>query len=138
MSQLYVPIDYTGLAEVIPAGDDILYSTLARGNILGVSVKQKRKHKAHVLVTQNGFAATNSLRKKELKFDYYPWTDGKFFKKRRSFSKKRVVVFYRTAGQIQYQAVLDPQFEDKASFVQRKKVFGAFCKDLYLKANGLL
>ena len=138
MTQIYVPIDYTGLAEILPAGDDILYSTIAKGKIIGISTKQKRTHKSHILITQNGLAATNSLRKSNLQFEYYPWTNGKFWKKRRSFKKKWVSCFYRTAGQIAYKALFDPQFEDKASFIARKKVFGVFCKDLYLKANGLL
>ncbi len=137
MTQIYVPIDYTSITEVIPAGDDILYSTLTKCRILGVSAKQKRTHRAHLLVTQKGLAVSNSLRKTNLKFDYYPWNDSKFWKKRRSFGKTFISCHYRTAGFKKYKVVRDPQFEDKMSFRQRNTIFGKFCKNLYLKANGM-
>ncbi|KKM02424.1 hypothetical protein LCGC14_1784560 [marine sediment metagenome] len=134
MSTIYVPIDFTNLSEVIPEGDDILYSTICRVEIIGISYKQKRKHKSHVLITNSGFAITNSLRKSNLELNFYPWNNINYWKKR-FFKNRFASVKYRTAGRLKCKVSYDSRFEDKASFNKRRSTFGIYCKELWLKNN---
>lgn len=108
MSNIYVPIDFTNLSEVIPEGDDILYSTICRVEVVGLALKPKRKHKAHVLITDSGYAITNSLRKSNLELNFYPWSERNFWKKR-YFRKKFAILHYRTGTKknVKYHSIQD-------------------------------
>jgi acyl-CoA-binding protein len=77
MPEGFIPIDYSNLKDVIPPGEDILYSTLCVAEtVSGINtplVKDYKKHtwKTHVLLTENGIAFTYprdiNYKKKELK-----------------------------------------------------------------------
>jgi len=58
MSEIYVPIDFSNVYSVIPAGEDILYSTLCRGTSLSSTVTKlvRRYWVAHVLITNKRLA----------------------------------------------------------------------------------
>ncbi|MHA1241986.1 MAG: hypothetical protein ACTSQU_14565 [Promethearchaeota archaeon] len=70
MSEIYYPIDSTNLKNIIPIGQDIIYSTLCKG-FAKESEEKKYRWKSHVLMTNEGVAFLIPLKvnytKKELK-----------------------------------------------------------------------
>ncbi|MFW9936389.1 MAG: hypothetical protein ACFFD5_01990 [Candidatus Thorarchaeota archaeon] len=54
MSNIYVPIDSSDLSKSIPEGEDIIYSSLCKGE--GTSVADNKKHfwNTHLLMTNKG------------------------------------------------------------------------------------
>ncbi|MFX1234140.1 MAG: zinc ribbon domain-containing protein [Promethearchaeota archaeon] len=54
----YVPIDFSEVREVIPIGEDIIYSALFSGLIQGPAgpVTQTQTFQSHILFTKNGIA----------------------------------------------------------------------------------
>ena len=85
MSEIYYPIDGSNLKEIIPIGQDIIYSTLCKG-YAKESEDKKYKWKSHVLITKEGVAfsipLTVNYTKKELKNNpnlkvnhFMPWAN---------------------------------------------------------------
>ena len=54
MSEIYVPIDSSDVKEVIPPGEDIIFSSLAKAH--GYSGNSSVSWNTHVLFTSNGIA----------------------------------------------------------------------------------
>jgi len=68
MSDIYVPIDYSDIKNKIPPGEDIIYSTLCKGQTSqNLGTKTKRwTWISHVLMTPNGLVYTfPDVRKKK-------------------------------------------------------------------------
>lgn len=60
IAEIYVPITFSNLREVIPSGVDILYSTLCKGRAEELLGNKKRIYTwtSHVLITTTGIAFT--------------------------------------------------------------------------------
>ncbi|TFG10478.1 MAG: hypothetical protein EU535_08240, partial [Promethearchaeota archaeon] len=56
MAEIYYPIDKSNLKEIIPLGQDIIYSTLCQGFVHDTNNDKKYKWKTHVLMTKEGVA----------------------------------------------------------------------------------
>ena len=56
MAELYVPINTSDVWKVIPQGEDIIYSTLAKVEIVTMGGKLSHKYETHLLITSNGIA----------------------------------------------------------------------------------
>ena len=54
MSNIYVPIDSSDLSKAIPEGEDIIYSSLCRGEGSFVSFDKKFYWDSHLLMTKKG------------------------------------------------------------------------------------
>lgn len=146
MSNLYVPIDYSQLSEVIPEGEDILYSTLGFAQLIS-AMGGKIKWNTHILITKSGFAAFsrvekyltkkgkekyNIIKKKKTIATFYPWHELKGSGlKTTPFTKKKVIVVLSKVNFIHYEAKIDKNFESSNSFNQRSKEFGTFCQKLW-------
>lgn len=140
MSNILIPINSSSLSELIPEGDDILYSTLCSVKALAGNVTIKWQ--THVLATKSGFASQTKLepKKEKGKFIKYrarkkkeglitqflPWEEfGTDINKPPSFAKNRVIhTLNADAGVL------------KRIYVNYKdikgKEFGHFCRDLWL------
>ncbi len=140
MSNIYVPIDSSNLSEVIPGGDDILYSTLC--NVKAVAYKVKIKWRSHVLATKSGIALQNKLepkkekgkymkykaRKKKLGLiaEFHPWEEfGRDINKPPRFTKNSIVYTLNAdAGKLKRIYIF---YKDRDG-----QLFGHFCRDLWL------
>jgi hypothetical protein len=92
MSNIYIPIDHTNVKEVIPPGENIIYSTLCsaveRGGV--GPTRYKKKYKSHILVTDKGIAFTIPKWRKEPMSIYKPLEEVRITKKGKlSLSVKR-------------------------------------------------
>lgn len=113
MSNIYVPIDYSDVKNVIPQGEDIIYSTLCKATIdksFGPIIN-KTKWLSHVLMTEKGIAFSVPQKKKPTEFVYVPWyeiyhtwNDGIFL---RNLTEMLIVT-------------RDPNFESKEKFKERR------------------
>lgn len=58
MSDIYLPIDYSDVKNVIPPGEDIIYSTLCRGEVVDMTSTHMKKTSwpTHLLMTNKGIA----------------------------------------------------------------------------------
>lgn len=143
MSNLYVPIDYSQLSEVIPEGEDILYSTLSSAQLIN-AMGGKTNWDTHILITKSGFAAFsrvekyltkkgkaryNLIKKKKKIATFYPWKGSGL--KKITFKKKKIIVVLSKVNFIHYEAKIDKNFESSNSFKQRSKEFGTFCQKLW-------
>ena len=118
MSNIYVPLDYSEIKSVLPPGEDIIYSTLARYkfNLNVGSVRMKQTFLSHVLLTPRHLAYTKPVEKKEeVELKLIPLYD--------------VLVFRaKPAGQIVLgisflELVRDPDFETEDNFKTRLERF---------------
>jgi len=139
MSNIHVPID-SNLSEVIPKGEDILYSVDCRAELKGRG--KKANWKTPILVTKSGFASftrmekylTNTgktkynLRKKNLGMiiTFTPWVElglGASVKKT-PFTKNRIVHVITNFRWLHYVDI-------------RKTKLGDFCRNLWRDQTGL-
>jgi len=139
MSNIYTPIDSSGLIRMIPEGDDILYSTLCKVQVISRNVRIKWQ--CHVLVTKSGFASYTKL-------EPYTTRTGKEKYKVRKKKLGMIAQFIRweelgtniekppfSKNEIKHP--LNPQASKLSStYVFYKglnaKGFGHFCRDLWL------
>ncbi|MFX0102238.1 MAG: hypothetical protein ACFFCS_21915 [Candidatus Hodarchaeota archaeon] len=75
MAEIYIPIDSTNLKDVIPPGEDILYSTMCQGTYAYRTLNQtiSVKFNAHALLTTGGIAYTCANRGGQMQNYYEPW-----------------------------------------------------------------
>jgi hypothetical protein len=154
-SQIYVPIDLSKLSELIPPGDDILYSTICKLIFIYRGGNKQKKWNSHVLVTKSGIAThvkfSTELRsgedrpgkqkysKNENIAHFFKWTDLKGQGlKQTPFTSKKVLVLLTKFQFLHLMAVFDGNFETKKDFNRRKGAFAPFCKSLWQQANGKL
>ncbi|MFX1381577.1 MAG: hypothetical protein ACFFBP_03965 [Promethearchaeota archaeon] len=132
MSNIYVPIDYSNVKDVIPEGEDIKYSTLAKGWYMETFGPKRKttKWKTHILLTDKSIALQIPL---ELVYGYNeikklnPREEMCFPITNASASGKRMVVSVKGEGgvlkpkQIFLTLLHDPNYETKESFKNRSK-----------------
>ncbi|MFX1493572.1 MAG: hypothetical protein ACFFBZ_04755 [Promethearchaeota archaeon] len=63
MAEIYVPIDYSNLKEILPVGDDIIYSTLCKA--YHTDAGSLIIWKTHLLMTEKGIAFSKPGEKKK-------------------------------------------------------------------------
>lgn len=140
MSNIHVPIDTSNLSEIIPEGEDILYSTMCQIKAYGYNAD--KKWKSHVLVSKSGFASLSRLKpyetragspryevskKKEgLSLLFIRWEELSTNIERPPFSKKAIV------------HVLNPEASPlRRTYASYKDLnaqgFGHYCRDLWLE-----
>lgn len=71
MADIFIPIESTNLKSILPANDEIIYSTLANCSIQ--KGKLIRYWKSHLLITPNGYAMTIPDANNTLNGKYFPW-----------------------------------------------------------------
>ncbi len=132
MSGIYVPIDYSDIKNVIPPGEDIIYSTLCIGftlQSLGTKTKTYR-WASHVLMTPNGVAYTfpdMTKRKAPPKQVYSSWDK---FDTIVSKGKSSVGI---NARFVEFRLVREENYESKEKFKDRLKEFIAKFRPLLIK-----
>jgi len=149
MSDIYIPIDYTNLKEVIPLGQEIVYSTFAEidlrgGNTYtGRGISQIRsKWQTHVLFTKEGLAIfldRKFINKKEFIPVYYPYYNTGFLLKKLVISADFKEPFRGgiTIGGVTMTLSLikHSKFETKSSFKARSKEFKKTIKSYILEQS---
>lgn len=140
MSNIHVPIDTSNLSEIIPEGEDILYSTMCKVNAVGYNADSKWE--SHVLVSKSGFASFTRLKPYETKSGSPRYKVGK---------KKEGLTMLFTKWEELSTNIEKPPFKadvmshvlnPEASLLRRTfavykgittKGFGHFCRDLWLE-----
>lgn len=118
MSDIYVPIDYSHAKELIPPGEDIVYSTLC--SVRDVGFGSSTNWTSHVLMTTKGFVYTKPIgRKKPVSLVYVPWWSISGFVRK----------LFQT-GSIKFKLIRDVNFETKTGFKQRCKEFKSKIKPI--------
>jgi hypothetical protein len=64
MSNIYVPLNYSELKSILPPGEDIIYSTLAKGRFDSLVIKEV--FTSHILITPTHLAYSKPVKKKNL------------------------------------------------------------------------
>lgn len=130
MSDLYVPIDYSNVSEVVPEGDDILYSTFCK--VIRTTSGGTAKTKTHAVITQSGIAFCSMTKKKnQSELTFLKWDE---LKKVRGYMGSTQLLWGRGAYRnVRVGVLRDPEYESKDSFKDRQKKFLTFCKDLWSK-----
>lgn len=130
MANLYVPIDYSNVSEIVPEGDDILYSTLCKyiKAVVGGTVKVK----VHAVVTQSGIAfCALKRKKKKIYIEFIEWDQ---LTEVKSFMGKTVLKWgWSNYKRIRIDVLRDPELESKESFLGRKNKFMMICKEAWSK-----
>lgn len=117
MAEIYVPIDISDLKNVIPEGNDILYSTYAhiveKYVYLSATKKATLKWNSHMLFTQDGFAYTEIRKKKPPNPQFYGWHMV------RNIVNDKMKVMINISAQI----IRHEDYETKEAFQERIKQF---------------
>ena len=76
MSEIIVPVDYSNVSNVIPPGEDIIYSSIAKAST--TYIKTTIFWETHILFTSNGIAFSrpenwNKPKKSDVLNVYYSW-----------------------------------------------------------------
>jgi len=140
MSNIHIPIEETNLLEVVPEGEEILYSVNCRAEFIRRG--KNKKWLTPVLVTKTGFASFTRLKKffnenGEIEYvlrdkkqglipTFTPWVDLGLgiSKKKTPFVKNRIVHVISNFKWLHY---IDLQ----------KTKLGDFCRDLWRYQNEL-
>lgn len=111
MVDIYIPIDSSPAKNIIPPGEEIIYSTLCKIVQGSAPATTLRKWLSHVLLTNKGLVYTYPSNKAF----YHDWADvrGIYFNKFIEISQSFKLFLKR-----------DPNFETKEGFKKRKKEFG--------------
>jgi len=130
MSNLYVPIDYSNVSEAVPAGDDILYSTLCK--VFKVVGLQAVRVKMHAVITQSGIALRRMKKMKKGTPIFIKWSK---IKNVRLTPYGRVLMKWGLSGyaRIRLKLLRVPEYESRQSFSDRKAKFLMFCREVWLK-----
>ena len=118
MSNFYVPIDYSNLKEVIPEGEDIVYSSLVtiKGSSYSGRGMSTTSYTSHLLMTTGGIAFTIPKKFKTPELVYKPWD---FVNTRETRIGKISLSSTNTI-----HLTRDKNLESNESFKKRKKDFG--------------
>ena len=130
MAEIYVPIDFSEVKNVIPPGEDIIYSSLAKGMAVSVVKNKRFTWQTHFLATNNGVAITIPLNVsytkraiKKLEYPsplyYIPW--GNII-----FNKYNAMVVYANADRpltCTFLLLRNKNFETKEKFKERRSQF---------------
>ncbi|MFX1382093.1 MAG: hypothetical protein ACFFBP_06570 [Promethearchaeota archaeon] len=116
--EIYVPLDVSNLREIIPEGEDIIYSTFCKGyNYIGGT---EYRWLSHVLITENYVAFQEPdyySRKSPLKNKYVYWDE---IQKVKKLGKLAGFMIDKHFG---YTITRDERFETKEQFKKRLKEF---------------
>ncbi len=131
MSNIFIPIEYSNVSEVVPKGDDILYSTLCEMYKLQVGGSHK-KWESQVLLTQSGCAFNGPKKRKKTELLFLKWTG---LRKIRTTLSKNLALRYGRGGygEIRLNVMRDPEYESEEDFLKRKNNFPNFCRELWSK-----
>lgn len=118
MSNFYVPIDYSNLSEIIPEGEDIVYSSLVtiKGSSYSGSGMSTSSYISHILMTTGGIAFTIPRKRKNPELVYKAWD---FVNTRETRIGKISLSSTNTI-----HLTRDKNLESNESFKKRKKDFG--------------
>jgi hypothetical protein len=139
MSKIFVPIDSSNLSELIPEGDDVIYSGYC--NVRIVAGKAKIKWKSHVLATKSGFAAFTNIAPSKDK--------GKYIRYKERKKKEGMIAQFIPWEEFGTDINMPPFSKNAASYTLNRdaskfkriyvvhkdpnyKGFGHFCRDLWL------
>lgn len=126
MAEIIIPIETTSLKSIIPAGDEITYSTLA--NVRKVQGNKLFDWKSHLLVTQNGFAMTIPGADKKLNGRYFSWVNVyRIYRRKARIPGKRNIItnwHFLAEGYI-WSIWYDNKSETEDQFGERSMTFGA-------------
>ncbi len=131
MAEIYVPIDYSNLSEVIPEEDDILYSTLSK--VTRIVWCGTQKWKSHIIITKSGFAMTLPTKRK-IGLTFNPWNTVHEIKLK-SFNKCVFKFGASYINALEFKVIRNSNFESKNSLKQRANKFGSYCKQLWLRSQ---
>lgn len=125
MAEIYVPIDYSNLKEILPVGDDIIYSTLCKA--YHTDAGSLIIWKTHLLMTEKGIAFSKPGEKKKdpPELIYIDWTKVVYVLKKGL--RVNISLGY-PASKFDYEMVdlnlkSDPNFESKDKFKKRLNEF---------------
>lgn len=122
MAEIFVPINYSDVKDIIPLGEDIIYSTLCKAVYVGDN-PWTRYWKTHLLITEKGIAFSIPGKKREdppqLIYDDFTcitfvYPDG--------FSLDNSKKYFAMRG-IFINIKSDSEFESKEKFEKRKSEF---------------
>ena len=132
MSNIYVPIDYSDVASIIPEGEDILYSTLChvkeRGGV--GPTRYKKTYNSHVVLTNNGIAYEIKRKLSKTRYNYIPYIAKLFqvrFKPNNKFNAGIGVLY-------SFQLHHAKDFESTIQFKERSQIFYKTMIPVYIKA----
>lgn len=114
MADIYIPIDSSPAKNIIPPGEDIIYSTKCQikssGGVGSPAFKYPtKKWISHVLLTNKGLAYINHVNR----CIYFDWVQV------RGIRKKKIEIFLG----LDLTLKRDPQFETEEGFEKRKEEF---------------
>jgi hypothetical protein len=137
MADIYVPIDFSNARDVIPPGEDIIYSTMCagKGEFLDGTKSITYKWLSHFLLTDKGVAFTIPLKvshtKKQIKKlnpreeHYLEWHNINVFPGRTG--DKPGFTIDKIENEIKITCFLElvpnPEFESDEKFQERKQLF---------------
>ena len=123
MGEIYVPIEYSEAINVVPPGDEILYSTMCRMSYFAPSGSITR-WLSHVLLTEGGVALTNAKDKGSFELKYLPWTKvGYIGTKFLSIHLGDTYPSTMDHHIVNCKFIRDPNFETEEMFRERKARF---------------
>jgi len=122
IAQIYVPIDSSALKDILPPGEDIIYSALFKAKMID-PYKQNRviRWKSHVLFTNNYVAfqtLDNYSKKKPLLNQHAPWGEINYLT-----SVGKLGVGFQIFRRFEYFLTRDEQYETKEKFKERSNKF---------------
>ncbi|HME55126.1 MAG TPA: hypothetical protein VKM55_23165 [Candidatus Lokiarchaeia archaeon] len=126
MAEIIIPIGTTNLKSILPADDEITYSTLA--NVGKQQGNKLLNWKSHVLVTQNGFAMTIPDANKKLNGRYFSWVDVAMIRRgiARIPGKKNIITRWHFLSEgYGWSVWYDDKSESEEQFSERSIAFGA-------------
>ena len=123
MGEIYVPIEYSEVINIVPPGEEILYSTMCKMTYLSPSGSISRWI-SHVLLTEGGLACTNAKDKGSFELKYIPWTKVVFISGK-AFTIDLGDKYPSTMDHHMVTCVLlrNPNFETEETFRERKTRF---------------
>jgi len=132
MSDIYVPIEFSEVTSVIPAGEDVVYSTLChikeRGG-LGPT-HYKKTYNSHVVFTTNGIAFEIKRKVSKTRCYYTPYIDKMFLVRIKPNNKFNTGIGVLYSFQLKHSK----DFESKEQFNQRSQLFFKTIAPVYFKA----
>ncbi|MFW9969197.1 MAG: hypothetical protein ACFFDF_03290 [Candidatus Odinarchaeota archaeon] len=138
MAKIFYPIDGSNLNEIIPLGQDIIYSTLCKGYAKDPYTEKNYNWRSHVLMTNEGIAFSIPLSvnytKKELKKipnpevnHFIPWGNVMIAKYQGLVSIKGGFTVQWIYDKIRYRSQFyierDNKYESRESFKHRQQDF---------------
>lgn len=134
MSNIYVPIDYSEVANEIPEGEDILYSTLCHTTERGGSgpTRYKKNYTSHVVLTTNGIAFEVKRKLSKSRNNYISYIEDGF--QARIKPNNKFWAAGPTGILYSFQLKHSKDFESKQQFRERSQVFFKTMSTVYIEA----